>query len=241
MGNVGRILERSLSNEIVNARPEHFVVFVSSQMRDGVLAAERQAAIEGVRADGAVVIPVIVGPCRFGSVPELSSLQAANDPARPLTTLPVAERERVWVRVADAIEAAFANREPTDGWRVANEQLVLEALQQVVREKVGSFLIVESGDYYVQFLTSAETLYLEVVGNTFLPERLRLDRDKEARLVALGFRRPRSDHPNFDREYASSEATSQLRSLATLAVKVMADVFEVSQNARLQIQVNRES
>src|ERR1035437_5130257 len=48
MGNVGRILERSLSNEIVNARPEHFVVFVSSQMRDGVLAAERQAAIDAI-------------------------------------------------------------------------------------------------------------------------------------------------------------------------------------------------
>jgi Domain of unknown function (DUF4062) len=48
MRNVGRILERSLSNEIICGRPEHLKVFVSSQMRDGVLADERRAAIEAI-------------------------------------------------------------------------------------------------------------------------------------------------------------------------------------------------
>jgi hypothetical protein len=47
MRDVG-ILERSLSDEIVYGRPEHLRVFVSSQMRGGVLAAERAAAIEAI-------------------------------------------------------------------------------------------------------------------------------------------------------------------------------------------------
>jgi hypothetical protein len=44
----GRVLERSLSDEILYGRPERLKVFVSSQMHGGALAAERQAAVEAI-------------------------------------------------------------------------------------------------------------------------------------------------------------------------------------------------
>jgi hypothetical protein len=45
------VLERSLSEEILYGRPaEYLKVFVSSKMRDGSLAAERQIAIEAIDA-----------------------------------------------------------------------------------------------------------------------------------------------------------------------------------------------
>ena len=47
-GRAERILERSLSNEVINGRPDYLKVFVSSQMRGGVLADERLAAIEAI-------------------------------------------------------------------------------------------------------------------------------------------------------------------------------------------------
>lgn len=47
----GRVLERSLSEEVVFGRPpDHLKVFLSSKMRGGALAAERQVAIEAIDA-----------------------------------------------------------------------------------------------------------------------------------------------------------------------------------------------
>jgi hypothetical protein len=48
MRDAGRTLERSLSDEIVFSRAGHLKVFVSSQMRGGVLADERKAAIKAI-------------------------------------------------------------------------------------------------------------------------------------------------------------------------------------------------
>jgi len=48
MRDVGRVLERSLTDETVFGRGGHLKVFVSSQMRDDVLAAERRVAIRAI-------------------------------------------------------------------------------------------------------------------------------------------------------------------------------------------------
>jgi hypothetical protein len=60
------------------------------------------AAAEG----GAVVLPVLISPC---DLPEsLSQFQAVNDPQKTLVDMKKGERDRVWVKVAKAIESAFA-------------------------------------------------------------------------------------------------------------------------------------
>jgi hypothetical protein len=60
-----------------------------------LLAAER----EGVK-----IVPVIVKPSRFLRDKNLSVFQALNDPAIPVIRMPEAEREELFVRLADIVE-----------------------------------------------------------------------------------------------------------------------------------------
>src|SRR5262249_8946915 len=64
-----------------------------------LMAAEQQ---------GAVILPVIVSPCRFLKTPVLSRFQAVNDPSVPLIAMSRAESEAMLVKVTDAIEGAIS-------------------------------------------------------------------------------------------------------------------------------------
>jgi hypothetical protein len=53
---------------------------------------------------GLTIVPVAVGPCSFRQVPELASLQFANDPARPLARIKrKADYEAALVDIAEKI------------------------------------------------------------------------------------------------------------------------------------------
>jgi hypothetical protein len=189
---------------------------------------------------GAAILPVVVGACRFTSTPELSVFQSANDPIRPLAALPFAERERVWARVGDAIEAAFVDRNPTDGWMVANERRVVGSLNELVNSKPGSFLIVSSGDHYVQFVLESDVLHCEAVSNAYLPKNLRLSDKQQARIVAAGFAKPTEDIGNFSRRYQLKQVRAELPSVAKMVVSVLSEIYQVSKNSRLEVQLTLE-
>jgi TIR domain/CHAT domain len=70
--------------------------FIANQELPDLLAAERNR--------GLVVMPVIVGPCRFTRTPSLAQFQAANDPERPLAAISEVERDAVWDKLANDIE-----------------------------------------------------------------------------------------------------------------------------------------
>jgi hypothetical protein len=215
------------------------IVLVSADFLASSFIADHELPplLEAARHEGAAIFPVIVGPCRFSRTPELASFQAANDPARPLATLPAAERERIWVKVAAAVEAALANREITEGWAVANERRVLQSLHEVVNGPTGTFLIVSSGDYYVQFLNEKDRLHFEAVSNNFLPESLQLSEVKQQQLRSLGFDAPSKDIKNYSRIYPLESVLGQLHALASLAVRVLAEVYDVSKQAKLELEV----
>jgi hypothetical protein len=80
--------------------------FITDQELPDLLAAER------VR--GLVVMPVIVGPCRFTRTPNLAQFQATNDPSRPLAAMTVAEQDKVWAELVNDIEDALKHVEPRD-------------------------------------------------------------------------------------------------------------------------------
>ncbi len=54
----------------------------------------------------AIILPVIVSPCRFKQTASISKFQAVNSPNNPLNAIPEAEQEEIFVKVADAIEDA---------------------------------------------------------------------------------------------------------------------------------------
>lgn len=53
---------------------------------------------------GTTILPVVLKPCRFLRDRNLSVFQAMNDPATPLLTLPIADQEGLYARVAERIE-----------------------------------------------------------------------------------------------------------------------------------------
>lgn len=65
---------------------------------------ELPSLLHEARTRGATIVPVVVKPCRFARDPLLSKFQAANDPARPLSSLSVDEQEKVWDQVAQRVE-----------------------------------------------------------------------------------------------------------------------------------------
>jgi formylglycine-generating enzyme required for sulfatase activity len=57
--------------------------------------------------EDAVILPVIVSPCRFEKTQSLSKFQAVNSPRKTLLQMSEAEREEIFVKVADAIESVL--------------------------------------------------------------------------------------------------------------------------------------
>lgn len=186
------------------------------------------------RSDGVAILPVIVSPCRFTRTGAISEFQAANDPDRSLSLLPVAEREKVWVRVTDAVEAALADRDPKEGWRFSLERKVLESLYELLNSPPDSFLIITAGDYYVQFWWDGVYLLSEAVSNMFLPKQLRLNRAQEKKLRGLGLLPPQGRLGNFSRMDEVIEPNALARDLAELTANIMADVYQVSRGTHLE-------
>lgn len=66
----------------------------------------KRAELEGTR-----IIPVIVKPCRFDRDKNLSMFQSINDPSKPIIKLSSAEREKIYDRISNEIEALMQKKE----------------------------------------------------------------------------------------------------------------------------------
>lgn len=71
---------------------------------DFIAAEELPPLLAAAEAEGAVILPLIVSPCRFRNT-SLAPFQAVNPPDKPLIKLSRAEQEEYFVRVAEVIEA----------------------------------------------------------------------------------------------------------------------------------------
>src|SRR5215510_13314639 len=78
--------------------------FASDFIARDELPALLQAAQEG----GVKILPVIIGASRFERTPALYKFQAANDPQRPLNSLPSHEVDAILQKVANMCEDLFA-------------------------------------------------------------------------------------------------------------------------------------
>lgn len=64
---------------------------------------ELPSLLAAAQSDGAVILPVILSPCRFTDS-ELSQFQAVNSPSKPLTSMNFNDKERVWDKVAETVK-----------------------------------------------------------------------------------------------------------------------------------------
>ena len=77
---------------------------------DFVANEELPALLRRAERAGTRIIPIIVGPCRLASHPDLAAFQAVNSPSMALSKLAYADAEDVFVRVAEQVDAVLTAR-----------------------------------------------------------------------------------------------------------------------------------
>jgi hypothetical protein len=92
-----------IANAISNAAVAVLLVSPDFLASEFISAKELPSLLKAAKEDGAVVLPVVVRPCRFTRDPELSDFQAVNE-ARPVAALSDVLQDQVWDEVASEIE-----------------------------------------------------------------------------------------------------------------------------------------
>lgn len=75
---------------------------------DFIVDDELPPLLHAAETEGATVLPVLIGPCRFARIHNLSAYQAVNSPDRTLMEMDEAEQDRVWLTLTDKIEDLLA-------------------------------------------------------------------------------------------------------------------------------------
>jgi hypothetical protein len=126
------------NNEIVRALAEAkiAVLLVSADFlaSDYVAQHELPRLLEAARAEGTLILPVIVSASRYLRMPELAQFQAVNDPKRPLNSLAASEQEAVFEKVAARVEEAMGQQELRA--RVDEQQRQLAVQQGMINDLV---------------------------------------------------------------------------------------------------------
>lgn len=71
---------------------------------DFIINEELPYLLSGAASRGTVIMPVIVGPSLYETVPSLARFQAANSPSRPLSAMRASEWNQVLVDLAREIQ-----------------------------------------------------------------------------------------------------------------------------------------
>jgi serine/threonine protein kinase len=74
---------------------------------DFIASDELPPLLKAAEDAGAIILPVILSPCRFESTKTLSGFQAVNPPTKPLINMTRGEQEETFVKVSGHIEASL--------------------------------------------------------------------------------------------------------------------------------------
>lgn len=225
------------------ARAKVAILLVSADFlaSDFISASELPPLLKAAKAEGVQIFSVIISPCRFAQTKCLEPYQAINPPSRALVSLPAAEREALWLRVTNAVDAAFQDRSIQDSWRARNEKAIKNALTTLMKKgKVGGFVIASVGDYYVQFVKQKRGLVWEAVSNSFLKGKSEILPESEKIMETMGFRTPESEADNFSRHENIKEPEKDFSRIARLSIDVFSCVYGVGERGNVEIQIEQE-
>lgn len=98
-------------NEIEKAikRARVAVMLISADFLASEFIIDNELAplLQAAASEGAMILPVIISPCRFEKTEGIRQFQAVNPPSKPLSALNRTKREEIFVKVADAVEAVL--------------------------------------------------------------------------------------------------------------------------------------
>jgi hypothetical protein len=100
----GRKWREEIAGAIRSARVAVLLVSAHFMASEFIAKNELPPLLEAAEHEGTVILPVVISPCVIGS---LSEFQAVNSPSKPLVDLGRGDRDRVWVKLIEAITAAL--------------------------------------------------------------------------------------------------------------------------------------
>jgi hypothetical protein len=74
---------------------------------DFITANELPPLLSAAKAEKAVILPIILSPCRFAYHPRLSKFQSVNPPSEPLEGMSKVQYESVFVKVTELVDEAL--------------------------------------------------------------------------------------------------------------------------------------
>src|SRR5271166_2329998 len=111
----GQLWKDEIKNALATAKVAVLLVSADFLASDFIATEELPPLLAAERARGLIIMPVILGPCRFTETPGLAQFMSVNDPARPISKMRKPDREAIWVKQAKDIEEAVGRTvSPTD-------------------------------------------------------------------------------------------------------------------------------
>ena len=103
----GQLWKDEIKNALATAKVAVLLVSADFLASDFIATEELPPLLAAERARGLIIMPVIVGPCRYTETPGLAQFMSVNDPARPISKMRKPDREAIWVKLAKDIEEAI--------------------------------------------------------------------------------------------------------------------------------------
>ena len=103
----GQLWKDEIKNALATAKVAVLLVSADFLASDFIATEELPPLLAAERARGLIIMPVILGPCRYTETPGLAQFMSVNDPARPISKMRKPDREAIWVKLAKNIEEAI--------------------------------------------------------------------------------------------------------------------------------------
>jgi hypothetical protein len=111
--NAGKKWERGIAEVFEEIKIVVLLVTTDFLVSDFIVKNELPPLLETAEQQGAVILPLIIKPCRFARNLNLAQFQTINDPERPLISLSESGQEEALLRLTETIDEQLRDINPT--------------------------------------------------------------------------------------------------------------------------------
>ena len=120
----------SIEQGLTSAKAAVLLVSADFLASDFISANELPRLLSAAESEGAIILPLIVKPCRFQQTAGLSEFQAVNSPSEPLISMTESDSEQTFVMLANRISEIFALENVEDKNAASTDDDLIEAESQ---------------------------------------------------------------------------------------------------------------
>lgn len=102
----GTVWREEIKKAILSAKVAILLVSADYLASRFIAENELPPLLAAAQTNSAIILPVILSPCRFTDT-ELSLFQAVNSPSKPIISMSLCDKERVWDKVAEIVKNAM--------------------------------------------------------------------------------------------------------------------------------------